>query len=295
MLGPGVLARQGYGHDGKEFWAIARDPALAGGRELAGHLDRPAYRAQRILYPLLAAPWRLAGERALLWGLLLTNLVAIGVGGYAASRLALELGGPAWVGLAFALNPAMGVTVDHDGCDAVALAALVWSILLLRQSRLAWGVAVAAAAALAKEASLLSIGGMAVLAAPLGARSRAALALVPAGVAGLWGLYARWRLGWPGTEIREFALPFAGYAEAWRDGSHAAAALLPVAALTIALWWNKRSLLLAASVPYALIIPFLSANVLIYGTGSARAFGPAITLLLLELLSRRRSASSTLE
>ncbi len=68
--------------------------------------------------------------------------------------------------------------------------------------------------------------------------------------------------------MRELTPPLAGYAEAWRAGARAAVPLLPLAAATLVLWWRRRTLLLSAAVPYALLVPFLSANVLGYATGS---------------------------
>jgi hypothetical protein len=286
VLGPDVPARGGYGHDGKEFWLLARDPTLEGGPALARALDRPAYRAQRILYPLLAAPWRIVGERALLWGLLITNLAAVSIGGYVAALLALEVGAPAWAGMAFALNPATFVTVLHDGCDAVALTALLWTLLLLVRGRPKAAMGAAALATLAKEASLLSIGGVSLLAPGLAPRRRMWLVALPVAGAAAWGAYARWRLGWPATPVREFTPPFLGYVAAWRAGAPFAVLLVPLAVLTLWLWWKRRSLLLSAVVPFALVVPFLSGNVLTYSTGAFRAFGPGVTILAIELLRR---------
>jgi hypothetical protein len=284
VLGPDIPARNGYGHDGKEFWLLARDPALLRGSELARALDRPAYRAQRILYPLLAAPWRLAGERALLWGLLVTNLIVVGFGGYVASQLAIEVRAPVWAGLAYALNPAIFVTVLHDGCDAVALGALLWSLLHLTRGSAGRAARAGMLAALAKEASLLSLSGVALVGRGLRWQARVQILVLPTLAAAVWGAYARWRLGWPATGLREFTPPFEGYAVAWRSGAPLAVLLLPLAVLTLWLWWRRRSLLLAATLPFAVLIPFLSANVLTYSTGAFRAFGAGFTLLVIELL-----------
>jgi hypothetical protein len=295
VLGPDVPARDGYGHDGKEFWLLAHDPLLVHGEELVRRLDRPAYRAQRIVYPALAAPWRLLGERALLWGLLVTNLGVVAVGAYLAAALAVEVGAPPWAGLAFALNPATFVTVVHDGTDAVSTAALLASLLLLARARGAGATAAASLATLAKEASFMSLGGVALLWRPAARdwklSSRVAYVGVPLALAAVWGVYARWRLGWPSTPLREFTPPFAGYVQAWGRGAPFAVLLLPLSAFILWLWRRRRSLLLAATVPFAAITPFLSANVLTYSTGALRALGPGVTLLAIELLRGRAGVS----
>ncbi len=69
VLGADVAVPFDEAQDGAQFWTLARDPFLRDDPFSEQILDRPAYRAQRIAYPWLAAPWRLGGEQALLWGL----------------------------------------------------------------------------------------------------------------------------------------------------------------------------------------------------------------------------------
>ena len=164
VLGRGVRVPHIDGHDGQAFWVVARDPLLLHPKQTAGALDRPAYRAQRIAYPLLAAPWRVFGERGLLWGMVLTNLAIVGVGTGFAAALALDIGAPARASLAFAFNPAVIVGVIFDMSDVLAIAGVVALVYFLRRGR--WGPAIAAGtiATLAKEPSLFAIGALAVLA-----------------------------------------------------------------------------------------------------------------------------------
>ena len=67
LLGRHVVVPHTDGHDGRFFWIQARDPLLLHPKLDAANLDRPAYRAQRIAYPALAAPWRVFGEYGLVW------------------------------------------------------------------------------------------------------------------------------------------------------------------------------------------------------------------------------------
>src|SRR5215471_3503174 len=80
VLGPHVVVPHLDGHDGRFFWIQARDPLLLHPKEDAANLDRPVYRAQRVLYPLLASPWKAFGEYGVVWALIATNLVIVGVG-----------------------------------------------------------------------------------------------------------------------------------------------------------------------------------------------------------------------
>ncbi len=108
---------------------------------LIAYTDRPAYRAERVAYPLLAAPFRLGGEQALVWGLVVVNLAIVAVGAYVTARLAQRIGAPVQAGYAFALNPLVLAALVLDLADALTVATLVGLVLAVRRQR--WGVAVA--------------------------------------------------------------------------------------------------------------------------------------------------------
>jgi hypothetical protein len=82
-------------------------------------------------------------------------------------------------------------------------------------------------------------------------------------------------------------VPFSGYRDAWDRGwrpEHdfgnglVAVAVLAIAVVIVAGWWrDRRSLLWCAALPFALLVPFLSAQVLDLSDNSLRAIGPGIT------------------
>lgn len=305
ILGEDVSVPLADGHDGESYWLLSRDPLLRAGEDLARYLDRPLYRAQRIGYPALAAPWGVFGEQALLWGLVVTNLVAIGVGTYVTGRAAVEGGANPRLGYLFALNPLAWFALLFDFCDAVALAGLVTFVLLVLRRRTGWAAVAATVAALAKESSALGIAAVVLGTRGLTVRERA-MASVPPAVAVIgWRLYVMSRPGFGSDpEVQEFALiPFSGFEEAWRRGwvpndhwAYAAVAILlvPAAAFVAWRWWqDRRSPLLLAALPYAAFVPFLSGQVLSIPINSLRAFGPAITLGVLGWLLSRSTAELT--
>jgi hypothetical protein len=304
-LGRDVLVPQRDGHDGREFWVIARDPFIRHPDVARRSMDRPAYRYQRIAYPALAAPWRwIGGEHALPWGLLATNLAAVFVGGYFCALLALRLGASARASLAFALSPGVITSVNLDVSDAVALAAVLAAVYLVLQRRLVWAVVAGVVAVLAKEPSLLALVGLAAFGGGSGALSlsrRAKVWLVGApALAGLmWAGYVHLRID-QGRGSQEFTWPFAGYVDAYRRGwRHAgnwgdaavALALIPLAAVVVWRWWQRRDVLMAAALPFVLLVPFFTAQVLDLADNTVRALAPAITLLWLDLYVPRPSAS----
>lgn len=292
VLGPDLLVPHVDGHDGQAFWLLARDPLLVHGKDiLAPNLDRPAYRAQRIGYPLLAAPWRLGGEAALLWGLLATNLAVVLAGGLVAAALARSAGGAPRASLAFALSPGVLLATMFSLSDALALALLLGTALAVARRRPASAVACGVLGVLTKESALIGIAGFALLTPRLPIRTRALLLAAPAAAAGAWALYVRWRLGWQDTQIQEFGLPFWGYVDAWRRGwsrvgnwsdAVIAVALIPIAIVGVRRWRSRRTLLLAGAVPFLALVPFLSAQVLDLADNSLRVLTPSITLMVLD-------------
>jgi hypothetical protein len=310
-----VLTPSEQGHDARYFWILARDPLLRHVEDVLAYTDRPAYRAQRVGYPLLVYPWALFGERALLLGMLVTNLVVVFLGGYACARLAQALAIPVRAGLAFALNPGVILAVLFDLSDALALLFLVVAVLALVRRRIGWAAAAGACAVLAKEPSLLALVGVAALSPTwIASRSRAGendelpfresafVVAIPALVGGAWAVYVRARLGWSSAPIVEFGAPFAGYVDAWGDYwapdgaivDGLGTTLVVVAAVTIGLrWMKRRTLLLRAAVPYAFMVPFLSSSVLELLVNSFRALAPALTFLVLDIYAEEMRTSPT--
>jgi hypothetical protein len=305
VLGDDLLVPLDDGHDGQGYWLQARDPLLLDGHDLADVYDRPAYRAQRMLYPTLASPFRLLGEDALLWGLVIVNLVAIAFGSLWATRLALEAGAPEKAGLAFALNPMVAIALVMDFADAMALAGLVGVALAVHQRRWGWAVAAAVGAVLAKDVSGASLAAL-VLLWPLAGqvRRRWSLLVAPAAAALGWAVYARWRLGWPASQVEEFTpIPLWGYLDAYRRGwsQHGnwgdavfAVVLLVTAGYVIVRWWRRRTIEMTLALPFALLVPFLAATVVDLGINSFRVIAPALTFLVIDLYAEaeaRQAAS----
>ncbi len=293
VLGDDLVVPLEDGHDGQGYWLQARDPLLLDGDRLAEVHDRPAYRAQRMLYPTLAAPFRLLGEEALVWGLVVVNLAAVVAGTIWATRLAQEIGAPEKAGLAFALNPLVAISLVMDFADALALAALVGVALAVHRRRWGWAVAAGVAAVLAKDISGAALAALVLLWPMAGvARRRWSLLVVP-GLAALgWAIYARWRLGWPPSQMEELGpVPLWGYVDAYRRGwsEHGnwgdglfALVLLVSAAYVIARWWRRRTVEMTIALPFALLVPFLTATVVDLAINSFRVVAPALTFVILD-------------
>ena len=88
------------GHDGQQFYAVARHPLDP--KTAAPFLDEPAYRYRRILFPALA--WVVAphGGRVMAYAFAGISLLGVGLGAWALLR---RPGAPPWLPLALAANP----------------------------------------------------------------------------------------------------------------------------------------------------------------------------------------------
>ncbi len=297
ILGPDLVVPFHESLDGTSFWVQARDPLLVDPGPMETYTDRPQYRADRMLYPTLAAPFRLAGEQGLVWGLVIVNLGVVFAGGYLTARLAQRIGGPTAAGYAFAANPLVLASVVLDVADALAVAALVALVLAVRRERWGWAVLAGVAAVLTKEAGILVIAAVALGASSASLRRRLTLVGVPALVLAAWAAYVRIRVDSRTAGIEEVTVvPFGGFSQAWRlawapqgdwGAAFVAGLLVVVAAVIVVRWWQRRTLELWAALPFALLVPFLSGQVVHVGTNSVRAIGPSLTFLVLDVLAER--------
>jgi hypothetical protein len=138
------------GYDGQFAYYIAVDPLGA-----QAHIDDPAYRYQRILYPLLAR-WFAFGQPAVIpWMLLLINIVSISLSTELLGRMIgsrglspyLAIVFPCWLGQIFALR----ADLNEPLCFLLVLLALWW----YEKGQFLSSAVALAAGALAKEAALL--------------------------------------------------------------------------------------------------------------------------------------------
>jgi hypothetical protein len=296
VLGPEVVP-PGQGHDGAYFWVQARDPLLLDGDLYRSAVFAPGARSGRPLYPVLVAPWRIAGETGLLWGMVITNLGLVVLGTYLTARLALDLGGPESAGLAFALNPVIffGVTMDlADVALCTLLVGFVWAV-----HRQRWGPALALAAliALTKESGIVVVAFIAVFAKHLPLRFRIAAPAVSGATLVLWSAYSRWRLDWPTDRLDAFTpIPFKGAIDtarlAWFPEGEWVDAIAGVLMLAAGMWivvrWiRRRNLVMTAAAGMALLLPFYTVLVFHLAYDSTRAVAASLTFLAVDVLVAR--------
>ena len=143
------------GYDGQFAYQIAMNPLGA-----APFIDVPAYRYQRILYPLLVRVLSLGRTEWIPWALILTNWLALVAGTSLMERLLARYQVSPWYALGFGLYSGQLLSLRLDLNEPLASLLILVALHCIERKR--WlGVGVfLALAALAKETSLIFLGGI---------------------------------------------------------------------------------------------------------------------------------------
>jgi len=139
----------GIGYDGQQAYAIAIDPLGA-----ESELDRPAYRYQRILYPILARITALGVTQLIPWSMLIINLLAASASAYFLSQLLTARGVSPWWSFVplLSFNYLIGVRMDLN--EPLAYALVLGGLLAFERKHIPWAAALFALAGLAREVAL---------------------------------------------------------------------------------------------------------------------------------------------
>ncbi len=290
------------GHDGSMFFLQALDPFYLSPDEHAVHLDRPVYRAQRMLYPAVASMGGLLPAEAVMWMMGFTNILALALGTVAAGRLATRLGGSQWLGLAFLLNPGMIFEADISGAGIVAFAAALWGTLMLEEGKHRQAIGWFVAAVLAREVMLLYLAGVCVYRLWQTRRIPWLLGAVPALTAAAWAGYIRLRLeSHDGVnEVQEFGPPFGGILDSienWIDkplNLGIAAGIIIAMPLLILRSWQRPNALAFGAMGFILVAVLMTQQVWWHFINSSRALAPIITAYVITTFSEPRRAPDEL-
>jgi hypothetical protein len=139
-------------YDGQFAYCIALDPATAG-----PHLDVPAYRFQRILYPLLARFVALGQPALIPWSLLVVNLVAQIAGTWVFGEVLALHGVSRWYALVYGLWAGSVYSVRLALAEPVAYGLVAAALLASFRRREGLAAVCYGLAAFAKETTLLFV------------------------------------------------------------------------------------------------------------------------------------------
>ena len=284
QLGPIPLV-PGGGHDGQVSYAIGLDLDL---NELADEVGEPGYRHRRILFPLVASLGGLLEGRALLYGMLATAAVGMGLATAAMADLSVSLGLSRWVTAGVLASPGAWLTVRVLTPDALALGLVLAALAAFARRKNAVALVLVTAAVLTKDQSLVTALAVAVWLV-WDRRIRAAVwfAAFPTAALAAWSAAVSRLVGDGFTPRGNLDLPFAGILDSISAWSIAPASdvalgmfmiLIVLASLVVAFrlratWVGFQ---LAA---WAMLAMVSSVWVWEFGNNVARAFAPLTALL----------------
>ena len=233
---PDLAPLKGVGHDGQQFYAMARhpfDPEAAGDA-----VDPPAYRYRRILFPALAGLVAPGGGRPVIYAFLGLSLLGVALG---AAALKAMPGGPRWMPLAVAVSPAVITSLTLSLSDALGSGLALAAVAAATRRRWALAVLAATAAGLTRETFLIVA--LALVFTPDMPRPWRVVALAaPAAAVGGWMLWLSGRLD---TSILDggsdqLAVPFSGYLGGHTDAQTFFMAALAAVLLGVGAWRTSR-------------------------------------------------------
>jgi len=239
-----VEARPDLGHDGKFFFVQANDPWYLEPDVHAVYLDRPLYRAQRMLYPVLAGGLGLFAPMTVAWAMVVVNVVGLAAGTYATALVSQGMAGSAWWGLAFGLNAGLLSELLVGGAGIVGAALVMFAVAALQRTEAGWALAAGVGAALSREVLLIAAVGIGWWLWRRRARMQAVrFVVVPALAVAAWAVYLRIRLGWEAgmEELQELGLPLVGFVRAfglW--GGRPVSMAVGIAVLLLVVMFTRR-------------------------------------------------------
>jgi len=275
------------GYDGQFYYAIAGDPFATG--DGPRHVDAPAYRYQRILYPLAARVAAL-GQRAWLpVTMVLVNVAALLWGTWLVAGYLQRHGQLPQLALVFGLTSGLLLALYRDLTDVLAVTLLVASFVAHDRQRHGWSAAALALAALARETMIVAAP---LLAAEHWFRRRDARAVACVVLACLpfiaWQGYVAYRfqtwswaagagsMTWPLTGIISSPVP-----------RHQVYLVLSLVALAIVLvlaaraCWRQRTALPFTMLAMALLPLLLNRDVWVEPWAYGRVLAPAMAMAVL--------------
>ncbi len=306
-----AYSRDVEGYDGQFDYYIAVDPANA-----PAHMDVPAYRYQRALYPFLARLLALGQAPLVPYTLVGINLAALALGTAILERLLEAEKVSIWYALIFGLFAGVFVAVRASTNVPVAYALVLAAIWAAQRGRVGWCAGLLALAALTKETTLFFAAGYFLYFVFQKAdghrqwRSAAVIALVVGVPFAAWQAVLRlwlgaWGIGSGGANATPFEIvPFGGI---WQLVSYDLRVFLIFGVLAIlialvptvwALWRVFRDLRANRQHPYvylllanALVLPFLPFSTYREPLGLFRFLvGLVICVLLYAAWSKARRA-----
>jgi hypothetical protein len=142
------------GYDGQFVYQIALHPLDA-----APYLDIPAYRYQRILYPIIGRIAGLGQPSLIPWALIGLNVLALAAGTHVMGIILAERGLSRWYAVTVGIFAGQMVSLRLDVNEPFSLAFALLGIHAFEKKQRRWGAVYLALSMLSKETAFTFVGG----------------------------------------------------------------------------------------------------------------------------------------
>jgi hypothetical protein len=265
---PDLVVTTNAGHDGQQFYAVARHPLDPPAS--APFLANPVYRYRRIVFPALGWVMAPGGGTRLIVALLVLGLAGVGLGAVSLSFLP---GAPKWLPLTAGLTPGVVAAIGLSLADSLALGFTLAAFAASARRRPPLVLAALVLGVLTRETVLLAAIALA-LTPGLSSRWRIAYVAVPAMLLGTWMLWVSHVLGIPVNDgaSDQFSFPLLGWIHSNSEGIGLVIAALLAALLVIGVLRTQDNVAVCAYLGLLLLLfVTLSPNVTVSWVNTTRA------------------------
>lgn len=277
---PDLAVTQNAGHDGQQFYAVARhpfDPSAS-----APYLANPVYRYRRIVFPLIGGALAPGGGTRLIAALMLVGLAGVALGALAVSLLP---GAPWWLPLVVGATPGVVAATGLTLADSLALGFTLAAFAASTRHRNALVLAALVLGVLTRETVFLAA--IALACTPqLSRQWRAAYLAVPAVLLGAWMLWVSHVLHIPINDgaSDQFSFPLVGWLRSESDSIGIVIALLLALVLAVGMMRARGDLSVFVYLGLLLVLfVTLSPNVTVSWINTTRAVIAGVPLAAWEI------------
>lgn len=150
-----IILENSAGYDGQFYYRLALNPFTSKAFDFGIHLDKPAHRQQRILYPVIVWLGSFGHAEYIPFLMIAVNFGALCLIGWFGGAYAQVIKRHALWGLVFSLYPGFILSLTRDLTEILEIVMLMGGLLLIRKSRQVFAAIFLTLAVFAKETALL--------------------------------------------------------------------------------------------------------------------------------------------
>ena len=202
------------GYDGQFYARFALNPFNIEESAHGVRVDRPAYRYQRILYPLTAFVLSFGSEDLVPFSLVLVNALSLIFIFFITRKLLIKIDVPEWYALVLAFLPGLLMSLGRDLAEPLALALGLGSFYAVKNARLFTYAVLSSLCVLSRETSIILFAmiGLSYLTLYKVSDRKIIFFIIPGFIFIIWQLILTKIFGAPGflTGPKNFGVPFGG-------------------------------------------------------------------------------------